>query len=140
MAPLVPIRVQPADEVPIYRQIVRQVVDSIAGGRLRPGDKLPSHRDLAEQLVVAPLTVKKAYDELERGGFLATSRGRGTFVRAKPRAVGGEEKKERLRLAARRLLTAAWLSGVPYDKVLELLEREEARLEAERRQSASAET
>ena len=136
---MLPLHVQPADELPIYRQIVRQVVDAIAGGRLRPGEKLPSHRELAEQVVVAPLTVKKAYDELERGGYIATARGRGTFVRPKPRAIGAEEKRERLRLAARRLLTAAWLSGTPYDKVLELLDKEEARLEAERKQSASKE-
>ncbi|MGB6002439.1 MAG: GntR family transcriptional regulator, partial [Thermoanaerobaculia bacterium] len=55
-------------ELPIYRQIMRQITDAIAGGRLRPGDKLTSQRDLAVQLVISPLTVKKAYDELEREG------------------------------------------------------------------------
>lgn len=134
---MIALHVNPADELPIYRQIVRQVVDAIAGGRLRPGEKLPSHRELSEQLVVAPLTVKKAYDELERDGSIETVRGRGTFVRAKPRALGKEEKQERLRLAARRLLTAAWLTGVPYPKVLELLSKEAARLDDERSASAA---
>ncbi|MGB5881665.1 MAG: GntR family transcriptional regulator, partial [Thermoanaerobaculia bacterium] len=67
-------------ELPIYRQIMRQITDAIAGGRLRPGDKLTSQRDLAVQLVISPLTVKKAYDELEREGLIRTERGRGTFV------------------------------------------------------------
>src|ERR1035438_2109764 len=75
--------INPADELPIYRQIMRQVTDAIAGARLKSGDKLLSHRELSEQLVIAPLTVKKAYDELESLGFIETVRGRGTFVAAK---------------------------------------------------------
>ena len=67
-------------ELPIFRQIVRQVVDAVAGGKLKPGDKLPSHRALAAELVVAPLTVKRAYDELERQGHIHTLRGQGTFI------------------------------------------------------------
>ena len=61
-----------ADELPIYRQIMRQMTEAIAGGRLKPGDRLPSHRELSEQLVIAPLTVKKAYDELEALGYIDT--------------------------------------------------------------------
>ena len=48
---------------------------------MAPGAQLPSHRELSEQLVIAPLTVKKAYDELEQLGLLEQQRGRGTFVR-----------------------------------------------------------
>src|ERR1035438_3104404 len=59
---------------------MRQITEAIAGGRLKAGEKLSSHRDLSEQLVIAPLTVKKAYDELELLGFLETQRGRGTYV------------------------------------------------------------
>ena len=72
----------PGDELPIYRQIMRQVIDAVASGRLEAGAQLPSQRDLAEQLVISPLTVKKAYDELERDALIETQRGRGTFVRA----------------------------------------------------------
>ena len=64
----------PGSELPIYRQIMRQVTDALSGGRLKPGDKLTSQRELAEQLVVSPLTVKKAYDELEREGLITTER------------------------------------------------------------------
>ncbi|MFQ5739557.1 MAG: GntR family transcriptional regulator, partial [Acidobacteriota bacterium] len=114
--------VTPGDELPLYRQIIRQITDAIAGSRLKSGDKLPSHRDLATQLVIAPLTVKKAYDELEQGGLIETRRGRGTFVRQRlPRARDGESR-ERLRDAAQRLLSQAALSGVPFSEVLDLLE------------------
>ncbi len=113
--------IRPGDELPIYRQIVRQVEDAIAGGRLAAGDQLPSHRDLAEQLVIAPLTVKKAYDELERAGLIEMQRGRGTFVAARRAAVDPAANRERLRDAAERLLSQAALCDVPFDDVLDLL-------------------
>src|ERR1700689_5483746 len=103
--------VTPSSELPLYRQIMRQIAEAIAGGRLKSGDKLDSHRDLAEQLVIAPLTVKKAYDELEALGYIETQRGRGTFVCAKLPQVSIEKQREQLRAAARALLTEAYLSG-----------------------------
>lgn len=114
--------VTPGDELPLYRQIVRQVSDAIAGVRLKPGDKLPSHRDLAAHLVIAPLTVKKAYDELEAEGLIETQRGRGTFVRHRLPPDHPADARERLRDAARRLLSQAALTGVPFSEVLALLE------------------
>lgn len=114
--------VNPGDELPIYRQIVRQVSDGLAGGRLNPGDRLPSHRELAAQLVIAPLTVKKAYDELEREGLIETQRGRGTFVKERVPPTDPAEKRERLRDAAQRLVSQAALSGVPFSEVLDLLD------------------
>ena len=74
------VRIDAGDGLPIYRQIVEQVKAALAAGVLRPGDQLPSHRDLAKELVVAPLTVSRAYEMLEREGLLSTERGRGTFV------------------------------------------------------------
>jgi GntR family transcriptional regulator len=122
-------------ELPIYRQIMRQITDAIAGGRLRPGDKLTSQRDLAVQLVISPLTVKKAYDELEREGLIRTERGRGTFVAAGAPAIDRGEQLERLREMARRLLSRAHLSGVSLPDLLELIEEAEAELAAEREAS-----
>jgi len=116
------IYVHPGDELPLYRQIVRQVTDAIAGGRIAPGERLPSHRELAVQLVIAPLTVKKAYDELERERLIETQRGKGTFVCANPPAVDPARQRERLRETAQRLLSQAALGGVPYREVLDLLD------------------
>jgi GntR family transcriptional regulator len=108
-------------EIPIYRQIVRQVSDGLAGGALKPGDRLPSHRELAGQLAIAPLTVKKAYDTLERQGLIHTQRGRGTFVRESLPVFEPAARRERLRDSAERLLTQAALNGVPLDDLLGLL-------------------
>lgn len=109
------------DDLPLYRQIIRQVTDAIAGGRLESGDRLPSHRELAAQLVIAPLTVKKAYDELEQTGLIETQRGRGTFVRERLEQPDSAEKRERLRESGQRLLSQAALSGVPFKEVVDLL-------------------
>jgi len=115
--------INPADELPIYRQIMRQITEAIAGGLLKSGDKLLSHRELSEQLVIAPLTVKKAYDELESLGFIQTQRGRGTFVAANLPPPNQEADLERLRQNARRLLSQAYLAGLGFAGVVELLEQ-----------------
>ena len=122
----------PGSELPIYRQIMRQVTDALSGGRLRPGDKLTSQRELAVQLVVSPLTVKKAYDELEREGLITTERGRGTFVSAAATAIDSREQRERLRPMVRQLLSRARLSGVTLEAVAKLLHEEEQHWNTER--------
>ncbi len=122
--------INPGGELPIYRQIMHQITDAVAGGRIAAGEQLPSHRDLAEQLVIAPLTVKKAYDELERLGLIVTQRGRGTFVTDKLPAIDAGDRRERLRDAAQRLLSQAALIGVPYSEVLSLLEEIQKGLES----------
>ena len=113
--------VNASGELPIYRQIMRQIMDAIAGGRLTSGEKLASHRDLSEQLVIAPLTVKKAYDELEALGYIETQRGRGTFVRARLPRANRAAQIARLREDARNLLTQAYLAGLGLPEVMELL-------------------
>ncbi len=118
---MITIQVNPSDGLPIYRQIMRQISAAIAGGGLRPGDKLASHRDLATQVVVAPLTVKKAYDELEQQGLIETRRGRGTFVVARPN-VDVEKQRARLAEMAKGLLDQAHLAGFDVAYVVRLLE------------------
>ncbi len=108
-------------ELPIYRQLMRQIVDAIAGGRLQPGDKLTSQRELAEQLVIAPLTVKKAYDELEREGLIRTQRGRGTFVARSAVPLEPAAQRDRLRDPARQLLMRAHLAGMSIEDLFDLL-------------------
>lgn len=113
--------VNPSDEVPIFRQIVRQITEGIAGRRLAPGEKLPSHRDLAEELVIAPMTVKRAYDELEALGFIETQRGCGTFVCAAPPKPDRSSQRSETKAEARTLLARAYLGGLGFADVVKLL-------------------
>ena len=114
--------IRTADELPIYRQIMRQVVEAVAAARLTPGERMPSHRELSERLAIAPLTVKKAYDELEALGYLESQRGRGTFVAVTPLQVAQAVQAEQLAQAARALLAQAYLAGLEFSDVLAALE------------------
>ena len=65
---------------PIYEQICRQIKGAVASGKLKPGEPLPSIRALARDLRISVITTKRAYDELERDGFIFTVAGKGSFV------------------------------------------------------------
>ncbi len=65
---------------PIYEQICRQLKAAIAAGKLRPGDALPSIRALARELRISVITTKRAYEELEREGYIQTAAGKGSYV------------------------------------------------------------
>lgn len=67
-------------QVPIYEQIQSQIKELILTGKLKPGEQLPSIRLLAKDLKVSVITVKRAYEELEREGIIATLHGRGCFI------------------------------------------------------------
>lgn len=69
-----------ADE-PIYMQIVRQIKSEIMNGTLKAGEALPSMRVLAKQLRISVITTKRAYEELERDGFIENFAGKGCFVK-----------------------------------------------------------
>ena len=112
------ISVAAGEALPIYRQIIEQIKAAIASGLLSHGDRLPSHRDLAKELLVAPLTVKRAYDVLEQEGLVATRRGTGTFVQAVESEVN---------LVAAAELDARLQALVRHARVLGLGEREIAR-------------
>ncbi|MEJ1972083.1 MAG: GntR family transcriptional regulator [Lacunisphaera sp.] len=70
--------------IPVYKQIIHQVQTAITAGGLKEGDRLPTIRALHQQLNVNPNTVAKAYRELEHLGLIATERGSGCFVSARP--------------------------------------------------------
>ena len=91
------------DGTPIYEQIVRQIKAKIVGGELKPGEALPSMRLLAKELRISVITTKRAYEELEREGFLITQTGRGSFVAP----VGVELLREEQLRAVEEHLTSA---------------------------------
>lgn len=67
-------------QVPIYEQIQNQIKELVLTGKLRPGEALPSMRLMAKDLKVSLITVRRAYEELEREGVITTLHGRGCFV------------------------------------------------------------
>jgi GntR family transcriptional regulator len=115
------LHISPADDVPIYQQIVRQIKTQVAAGRLAPGEELPPIRVLAEQLVVNPNTVARAYRELAEAGVLASRRTAGTIVAdgAAPRAQ--EQCLEALAESVDALLAEARRANVTADGLVELI-------------------
>lgn len=69
-----------SSQVPLYEQIKNQIKKQILNLGIKPGDMLPSIRMLAKELKVSIITTKRAYEELEKEGFITTAVGKGTFV------------------------------------------------------------
>jgi GntR family transcriptional regulator len=87
------------DDVPIYRQIIKQIEYAILSGRLKNGDRLPTIRALAVELKTNPNTIAKAYGELEIRGILVTQVGSGTYIsdkRPEPEDKGPDRKIKEL--------------------------------------------
>ena len=84
------ILIRTAGGVPIYEQIARQIKDAILSEELHEGEALPSIRVLAREARVSVITTKRAYEELEREGFVTTVPGKGCFVAVQDRAARHE--------------------------------------------------
>jgi GntR family transcriptional regulator len=106
--------VDPSSGLPVYRQIMDQVRRMIVGGRLAPGERLPSIRELASSLQVNPLTVGKAYGELERDGVVEMRRGLGMYVRPRQPVMRSLNRgvPAGVAQAARRLVLEAAQAGL----------------------------
>ena len=89
---------------PIYEQITSQIKHAIMNGELKSGDPLPSMRALAKDLHISVITTQKAYEDLQRDGFIESAAGRGTFVSSQNKEFIREEQ---LRLAEAKLQEAA---------------------------------
>lgn len=74
-------------DFPIYEQIKQQVKQNILKGHVAPGEHLPSMRELAKDLQVSLITTKRAYEDLEKDGFVTTIRGKGTFVKEQDSSI-----------------------------------------------------
>ena len=106
---------------PIYEQITTQIKAMIMSGELQAGDDIPSMRSLAKSIHVSVITVQKAYEDLQRDGFIETTVGRGSFVSARNKEFYQEEQQ---RIAEEHLQAAANIgrvSNIPLSKLTELL-------------------
>jgi GntR family transcriptional regulator len=107
---------------PIYMQIVTQIKQQIISGRLQAGEALPSMRNLAMQLRISVITTKRAYEELEREGFIESYTGRGSFVRAQNRELLREEQLRQTEELLRQAMDKAKLAGLSMEELLEMTE------------------
>ncbi len=83
-----------SSSVPIYEQIKQSIINQILEGELKEDEALPSIRVLAQDIKISAMTIKKAYDELEREGYLKSIQGKGTFVAPKNTELAKEQAQK----------------------------------------------
>lgn len=116
-------QVFPSSGLPIYRQIVDQVTQQAATGRLAPGEFLPSVRQVAAELQVNPMTISKAYSLLEREGVVEFVRGQGMRVRdRKEKTLRLRDREAALLPYLRQVVSQAYHLSLSPDQVRALLD------------------
>ena len=106
---------------PIYEQICAQIKGKIISGELKEGDALPSMRLLAKELRISVITTKRAYEELERDGFLVTYAGKGSFVAGKNLDLIREEHLRQIEELFCRAKELADQRGLANEELYEML-------------------
>lgn len=106
---------------PIYEQITDQIKEQILTGGLAAGDALPSMRLLAKELRISVITTKRAYEELEREGFLDNVPGKGCFVAPQNRELLREAQLRRVEDILTQAVDEARKGGIPLEELQELL-------------------
>ena len=111
--------ISPADDRPLYLQIVDEVRRAIVLGVVKPDELLPSVRELAADLRINPNTVQQAYRELERDGVVYVRRGQGTFIAHN--SGGADEKASLLERVAERAARDAFRNGLTISDLIAAL-------------------
>ena len=107
---------------PIYEQITSQVKNMILTGALKEGDALPSMRLLAKELRISVITTKRAYDDLERDGFIESFTGKGSFAAKKNMELVREEQLKIAESHLKNAVETAKSSGISLEELREILD------------------
>ena len=110
-----------ASDKPIYEQITSQIKNLIITGKLQEGEMLPSMRLLAKELRISVITTKRAYEELERAGFIETVTGKGSFVARRNVAFIRESQLRVAQELIQNAVSVAKSSGISYEELAEML-------------------
>lgn len=106
---------------PIYEQIVTQIKNMIISGELQEGDALPSMRLLAKELRISVITTKRAYEELEREGFIVSITGKGSFVAAKNVNLIREQQLREIEDHMQKIVEKAFACGLTLEELIDML-------------------
>lgn len=106
---------------PIYEQISAQIKNLIMTDSLKEGDALPSMRLLAKDLRISVITTKRAYEELEKEGFIETITGKGSFVAARNKELLREERYRQVEELLNKASEIAKMSGIPLDEMVDII-------------------
>ncbi len=107
---------------PIYTQIENRIKAAIISGELKEGDALPSMRMLAKELHISMITTKRAYEELERGGFIQTVAGKGCYVAPKNLDFVREMHLKELEACLQQAVSLSGMCNVEISELHEMLD------------------
>jgi len=105
---------------PIYDQIYTQIKNAILSGRISSGEALPSIRSLAKDLRISVITTKRAYEELERDGYIYTVAGKGCFVAEKNMELVREENLRKIEEYMEKISQLAKQCNITGDELVEM--------------------
>lgn len=117
---------------PIYEQIYAQVKNAVISGELSAGDALPSIRALAKDLRISVITTKRAYDELEKDGYINTVAGKGCYVAPRDMQLVREGQLMEIESCMRRVLELSAPLGLGRAELAEIFETIEEEIKSER--------
>lgn len=106
---------------PIYEQITAQIKNSIISGELQEGEALPSMRALAKDLHISVITTKRAYEDLERDGFVVTVASKGCFVAPRNLELMREEQRKKVESALQQAVDQAKMASITLSELQEML-------------------
>ena len=110
-----------SSDKPIYEQITSQIKEMILLGTLQPQDPLPSMRLLAKELRISVITTKRAYEELEREGYIYTIVGKGSFVASVNLELLKEEQLRQVEEYLEKAVEKSRQGGIPLKQMIEML-------------------
>lgn len=110
-----------SSERPIYEQIASQIKALIISGELNEGDALPSMRLLAKELRISVITTKRAYEELEKEGFIVSITGKGSFVACKNLDLIKEQQHKEIENHMQEIINLASIYGIRLEELIEML-------------------
>ncbi len=111
-----------SSDKPIYEQITIQIKTMVMSGQLKEGDPLPSMRTLAKELRISVITTKRAYEDLEKDGFITTVVGKGSFVKAADIRLVREEKLKEIEDFLAKAVMIAQQSNISREEIEEMIE------------------
>ena len=111
-----------SSEKPIYEQICAQIKTAILNNELKEGEALPSIRFLAKELRISVITTKRAYEELEKSGFITTQAGRGSFLSLKNKEIVREELYRQIEEMMQKAVNTAQTANISKQELIEILD------------------
>lgn len=110
-----------SSNAPIYQQIIDQIKEKVFSGELVEGDMLPSIRSLAKDLQISVITTKRAYEELEKEGFVNSFTGKGSFISGQNKALLREKRMRMLEEKIKEVISESRLLNLSNEELTDII-------------------